>query len=114
MARSPAGANESKTDGKTGWSHFRTAQLGAALLISTGVLSAAAAVAAARAPDPMVAYGPPAPISVRIAPVTSHHADSSVTFVSADPSIVTTVPAISTELVAAPAETESAVHGNGE
>jgi len=67
MALSPAGANVTKKDRKTGWSRFRLAQLGAAFLLSTGVLSAAVAVAAAREPDPMDAYGPPAAqISVKI------------------------------------------------
>jgi hypothetical protein len=110
MALSPEGAEMTKTNGKTGWSRFRTAQLTAALLISTGVLSAAAAVAAARAPDPMVAYGPPAPISVSVAPIESDATDSSMTppFVSADPSIgVAEVPAIGAEVVSAPATVET-------
>ena len=72
MALSPAGAKMTKKDRKTGWSRFRLAQLGAAFLLSTGVLSAAVAVAAAREPDPMDAYGPPsAQISASIAPLDS-------------------------------------------
>ena len=79
MAVSPAGANVTKKDRKTGWSRFRLAQLGAAFLLSTGVLSAAVAVAAAREPDPMDAYGPPAAqISVSIAPVDTAEVDSAI------------------------------------
>ena len=78
MALSPAGANVTKKDRKTGWSRFRLAQLGAAFLLSTGVLSAAVAVAAAREPDPMVAYGPPtAQISVSIDTTATPTATSS-------------------------------------
>ena len=78
MALSPAGANMTKTNGKTGWSRFRPAQLGAAFLLSTGVLSAAVAVAAAREPDPMDAYGPPAAqISVSIDATATPTATSS-------------------------------------
>jgi len=78
MALSPAGANVTKKDRKTGWSRFRLAQLGAAFLLSTGVLSAAVAVAAAREPDPMDAYGPPsAQISVNIEATASPTATSS-------------------------------------
>lgn len=112
MALSPAGANMTKTNRKTGRSRFRPAQLGVALLLSTGVLSAAAAVAAAREPDPLDAYGPPpAPISVSIAPLKSDEADSDITppFTVADSSVVAPVPAISTEVVAAPAAVEAEV-----
>jgi len=78
MALNPAGANVTKKDRKTGWSRFRPAQLGAAFLLSTGVLSAAVAVAAAREPDPMVAYGPPtAQISVSIDTTATPTATSS-------------------------------------
>ena len=78
MALSPAGANVTKNDRKTGWSRFRLAQLGAAFLLSTGVLSAAVAVAAAREPDPMDAYGPPnAQMSVNIDATVTPTATSS-------------------------------------
>ena len=79
MALSPAGANVTKKDRKTGWSRFRPAQLGVALLLSTGVLSAAVAVAAAREPDPMDAYGPPiAQISASIDATVTPTATSSI------------------------------------
>ena len=106
MALSPAGANVTKKDRKTGWSRFRPAQLGAALLLSTGVLSAAVAVAAAREPDPMVAYGPPsAPNTVTVAPLQFDEVGSTITaqFTAADPLIVAEVPAISTQVATAPA-----------
>ena len=110
MALSSTSANNTKTSRKTGWSRFRPVQMGAALLLSTGVLSAAAAVAAAREPDPLDAYGPPpAPISVSVAPPASDEANSAITpsFTAADPSVVASVPAIITEVKAAPATVEA-------
>ena len=104
MALSPEGAKMTKTDRKTGWSRSRTAQLAAALVVLTGVLSAAAAVAAPRGPDPMVAYEPPAPISVITSTAAIEVVDSSVTtpLVAADPSMIDSVPAITAEVVVAP------------
>ncbi len=56
----PASGDKSRVSWKRGWTPSRRSWLRmAALVFFSGVLSAAATVAAARAPDPQAAYGPP-------------------------------------------------------
>ena len=56
----PASGHKSRVSRTRGWTPSRRSWLRmAALVFFSGVLSAAATVAAARAPDPQVAYGPP-------------------------------------------------------
>jgi len=111
MALSPAGANTQTKSRMTAWVSARRAWFQVALLlISTGVLYAAVTVAAAREPDSMDAYAPPPPpgaLHLDPALPLDTSVEASASFVSADPSVVAQVPAISTEVEAAPATVES-------
>ena len=111
MALSPAGANTQNKSRTIAWISARRAWFQVALLlVSTGVLYAAVTVAAAREPDSMDAYAPPpAPGALHLDPALplDTSVGASASLVSADPSIVADVPAISTEVVAAPATIEA-------
>lgn len=117
---SPATANTPNKSRTIAWISARRAWLQIALLLlSTGVFYAAVTVVAARGPDPMDAYAPPPPpgafhlspaqdIDTTVAaPASSPRQVATGDFVSADPSVVAPVPAISTEVVPAPATMET-------